>query len=128
MNRKASATSRNSVARTRRRLRAPKGEHDPEVPTLLGRNGRVPTPEEAVIGPSDLIARRARHRVQHDDVVTIVGGLDRPFDTDQIREVVANQGNREVDASRCRLGFTTEGSHGVHVESIRIPGDRRATI
>ena len=85
-------------------------------------------PKEAVIDPSVLIPRRARHRIQHDDVVTIVGGLDRPLDTNEIREAVADHGNRQVDAERCRLGFTTEGSHGVIVESIRIPGDRLASI
>ena len=109
-----------------RGLRALKGEHDSEVPTLLGRNGLVPTPEEGVIGPTDLIPRRARHRLKHDDVVTIVGGLDRPFDTDEVGEAVADQCDRQVDARWCRLGFT-EGCAGVHVGSIRILGARRAS-
>lgn len=93
---------------------------------MVGRNGRVPTPQEAVVGLPNLIARRPRHRLEHDDVVTIIRGLNRPFDADQVREAVADQGNRQVDIDRCRLGFATEGSQGVHVENIRTPRDRRA--
>jgi hypothetical protein len=56
-----------------RRLRAPKGEHDTKVSPLLGRNGLVPAPQEAVVGATDLVPGRARHRVQHNDVVAIIG-------------------------------------------------------
>ncbi len=116
------ALSNDETARTFRRLRTPAGEHHAEVPTLLGWNGRVPLPQEAVVGPTDVIAKCPRRRMQHDDVVTIVGGLGRSVHVHEVREACADQRECTLGVRRSRLGFAAKGSLRVHTESMCRPG------